>query len=430
MGENDDWDFEKERKREHPINDIDTLIHFLKAAVGTGILGMPLAFKNSGLSLGLIFTILVAIICTHCAYILVKCAHIMYKRLRVTEMTFPGVGEAIFANGPEWGRKYSTVARFFIVIGLFSTYFGSLSVYTVIIAQNFQQVIEIHTGSSYNVRIYIAAFFIPLVLLTWIPNLKALSPVSLVANGMMLVSIGITFYYLIDGIKSPLDMPQTARFTEWPMFFSITIFAMEAIGVVLPLENNMTTPKHLLGICGILDQAMTAVTIIYALLGYLGYLKYGDEVLGSITLNLPTKDYAAQAVKILVALAVFCTFGLQYYVCLEIVWGAIKDRFKSKKLFYEYIVRTIITFCAVLLAVIVPTIGPFMGLIGALCFGFLGLVFPVILETVLYYDIGFGPGKWVLWKNIAIFIFGILAIIFGSYNSVVDIIKEYTSTGE
>lgn len=59
---------------------------------------------------------------------------------------------------------------------------------------------------------------------------------------------------------------------------------------VLPLENNMTTPKHLLGICGILDQAMTAVAIIYGLLGYMGYLKYGDEVLGSITLNLPTKD--------------------------------------------------------------------------------------------------------------------------------------------
>lgn len=69
--------------------------------------------------------------------------------------------------------------------------------------------------------------------MTWIPNLKALAPVSLVANGMMLVGLGITFYYLIEGISSPLDKPQAAHFTDWPMFFSITIFAMEAIGVVI-----------------------------------------------------------------------------------------------------------------------------------------------------------------------------------------------------
>ncbi|CAH1389589.1 unnamed protein product [Nezara viridula] len=426
MGENDDWEFDKERKRDHPTTDLDTLIHFLKAAVGTGVLGLPLAFKNSGLSLGVIFTVIVAIICTHCALILVKCAHIAYKKMRVTELTFPEVSEAIFANGPEWGRKYSTSARISIVVGLFATYFGSLSVYTVIIAQNFQQVIECHTGYSYNVRIYISAFLIPLILLTWIPDLKSLAPVSLVANGFMLISIGITMYYLVDGIQSPLDMPQAAYFTEWPMFFSITIFAMEAIGVVLPLENNMVTPKHLVGICGILDMAMIVVTIIYILLGFMGYLKYGDEVLGSITLNLPTEDYAAQAVKILVALAVFCTFGLQYYVCLEIVWGALKNRFKTHVRFYEYVVRTIITFAAVLLAVIVPTIGPFMGLIGALCFGFLGLLVPVTLETVLYYDVGFGPGKWILWKNIGIFIFGIMAIVFGTHTSMIDIIHEYT----
>lgn len=47
----------------------------------------------------------------------------------------------------------------------------------------------------------------------------------------------------------------------------------------------------------------------------------------------------AQAVKILIALAVYCTFGLQFFVCLEIVWNGIKDRFEKRPLLVNYITR-------------------------------------------------------------------------------------------
>lgn len=52
--------------------DCDTLTHLLKASLGTGILAMPDAFKNSGLVVGIFATIFVAFLCTYCAYILVS----------------------------------------------------------------------------------------------------------------------------------------------------------------------------------------------------------------------------------------------------------------------------------------------------------------------------------------------------------------------
>lgn len=79
-----------------------------------------------------------------------------------------------------------------------------------------------------------------------------------------------------------------------------------------------------------------------------------------------------------------------------------------------------------LLAVAVPTIGPFVGLIGALCFSLLGLIFPVVIEVITYWDIGFGPGNWLVFKNVFLFVFGVVALVFGSYTSVLDIIKEYS----
>lgn len=78
---------------------MDTLTHLLKASLGTGILAMPLGFSHVGLVTGLLATILTAIICTHCAYVLVKCAHSLYGRTKKTQMTFAEVAEASCVNG-------------------------------------------------------------------------------------------------------------------------------------------------------------------------------------------------------------------------------------------------------------------------------------------------------------------------------------------
>jgi proton-coupled amino acid transporter len=81
----------------------------------------------------------------------------------------------------------------------------------------------------------------------------------------------------------------------------------------------------------------------------------------------------------------------------------------------------------VLLAVAVPTIGPFIGLIGAFCFSILGLLVPVFIETVTYWDIGFGRLNWVAMKNVIICIIGLLALVFGSRSAISEIIGLYSS---
>lgn len=58
----------------------------------------------------------------------------------------------------------------------------------------------------------------------------------------------------------------------------------------MPLENNMETPQNFLGVCGVLNQGMSGITLVYILLGFLGYLRYGDLTEGSITLNLPETE--------------------------------------------------------------------------------------------------------------------------------------------
>ena len=311
-------------------------------------------------------------------------------------------------------------------MGLFITYFGTCSVYTVIVAENFKQLFEHHFSSVYDLRVYILALLLPLILLSWVPNLKYLAPVSMIANAFMAIGLGITFYYLVFNLPDISERALVTSVLKLPPFFGIVIFAMEAIGVVMPLENSMKTPQNFIGICGVLNKGMGGVTLVYILLGFLGYMKYGDKCLGSITLNLPIEEGPAQIVKLLIALAVYCTFGLQFYVCLEIGWNSIKEKFTKRPLMVNYVMRTVLVTAAVLLAVAVPTIGPFVGLLGAFCFSILGLLIPVFIEMVTYWEQGFGKYNWVIYKNVFVILFGLMALIFGSKDAILEIIKMYS----
>lgn len=58
----------------------------------------------------------------------------------------------------------------------------------------------------------------------------------------------------------------------------------------MPLENAMRTPKQFRGTVGVLNRAMFIIIALYVGMGFFGYLKYGNDVRGSITLNLPQHE--------------------------------------------------------------------------------------------------------------------------------------------
>lgn len=50
----------------------ETLLHMLKASLGTGILAMPNAFHNAGYVVGIVGTLVIGFLCTYCIHILVS----------------------------------------------------------------------------------------------------------------------------------------------------------------------------------------------------------------------------------------------------------------------------------------------------------------------------------------------------------------------
>lgn len=102
--------------------------------------------------------------------------------------------------------------------------------------------------------------------------------------------MAITFAYLLKDLPRISTVRAFAPLNALPLYCATAIYAFEGIGVVLPLENNMKTPQDFDGLNGVLNTGMTIVAVMYTAVGFFGYLKYGDRVQASITLNLESSS--------------------------------------------------------------------------------------------------------------------------------------------
>ncbi|XP_049308795.1 proton-coupled amino acid transporter-like protein CG1139 [Bactrocera dorsalis] len=403
------------------------LAHLLKSSLGTGILAMPMAFYNGGLLFGMIATLVVGFLCTHCVQILVKTSQDICKEIRVPALSYAETAEKVFENGPKRLRSWSNFAKQFVDGGLMGTYFAAACVYMVFIATSFHDVINYDTGLKWDVRIYIAIIVIPCLLIGQIRNLKWLVPFSAMANIFIVVTFVIVLYYLFSEPLVFEDKPLIAKASQLPLYFATVIFAMEGIGVVMPVENTMKNPQRFLGCPGVLNTAMIVVVSLYAVIGFLGYARYGSDVLGSITLNLKEGVPLADTAKLLMAVAILFTYGLQFYIPNEILWKKISHKFNEQHHNRtQILLRTGIILISGGVAAAIPNLEPFISLVGAIFFSLLGIFAPSVCETVYLWPDRLGWCKWKLYKNIFLAAFSICALIAGSTASIHEIIKMYT----
>lgn len=137
---------------------------------------------------------------------------------------------------------------------------------------------------------YMIIIMVGLLIICQVRELKHLVPFSFFANVFMIISFSITLYYMFLDIPNPSSRDMFTSLGQLPLFFSTVIFAMEGIGVVMPLENSMSNPQHFLGCPSVLYSAMGTVVLLYSSIGFFGYVKFGSDTAGSITLNLPVDE--------------------------------------------------------------------------------------------------------------------------------------------
>ncbi|XP_063380142.1 proton-coupled amino acid transporter-like protein CG1139 [Cydia fagiglandana] len=412
----------------HPTSTVGSFFHLLKSSLGSGLLAMPAAFKHIGIIPGVFGTALVALIATHCVHILVSTSRALCEESRVASLSYAETCEKAFKHGPKMIRRFSTHVRHFADFAMAGVCLGGTSVYVIFIASSLKDICDhFYPSHVYSVKTYCVFLLLPLILTSQIRHLKFLVPFSLLANLCLLLTFLITCYYTFQGIPSVGPEKLAVGITQWPLFLSTAIFAMEGINVVMPVENEMANPKRFLGCPGVLNVTMVVVATLYGVVGLFGFLKYGDEAQGSVTLNLPQDEILAMVAKILVAVAVFFTYCLQMYAPLDILWTRIQSCISvNYHNLGQVVLRTLCVALTVTLAIAVPDLELLIGLVGAIFFSTLGLLIPVVVQTAHCWDRDLGPYLIVVWKNTLLLLFYLLVLVSGCYVSIAEMVAKFS----
>ncbi|XP_031826594.1 proton-coupled amino acid transporter 2 isoform X4 [Nomia melanderi] len=407
--------------------------------VGSGIFALGDAFKHAGLLLAPPLTIILGVICVHAQHILVKCNEEVKRRVNdpIAASGFAGTVEMCFATGPLSLRKYSVLMRKVINVFLCVTQLGFCCVYFVFISTNMKQVLDVY-GIEMDVHQHMAVVLIPIMLSTWIRNLKYLVPISSLANFLVIAGYIATMYIMCRDLPPIRERAYVAKWHDLPLFFGTVIYSFEGITLVLPLKNEMKKPSNFNKPLGVLNVGMVIVGAMFVAMGFVSYLKYGDDVAGSVTLNLESKEVVdgkivvvhsslPQCIKVAISLSILFTYALQFYVPVAIMWPAIAKQFGPFRwpVLAETVFRSVLCLLTFVLAEAIPELGLFISLVGAVSSTALALIFPPIIEMVVCGQ-NASLGMFTMSKDIVIVLIGLLGFVTGTYESITSIIAAFS----
>lgn len=407
-----------------------TMMHIIKGNVGTGILAMPAAFKHAGLAVGTGGILVIGLICIHCMHMLVKCQEVLCQKLNFPFLDYEDVAENAFANGPVKLQKFSKFFRKAIILFLFITQLGFCCVYVFFVSDSISNVVSNLFGYKLHANWCMLMLWPCMILVNMVKSLKHLAYASAAANVLQLAGLSLVLINLVQGLPNTRQAKLVAEPTTMPLFFGTAVYAFEGIGIVLPIKKDMAEPGAFGGKIGVLNTSMTVVSALYTAIGFFGFLKFGESVTANIALNLDPSP-ANEALRIMFAFAIYLSYPLQFYVPFNILWPAIVEKYELRgndhRNYYEFAARAFFITLTFLIAAIVPKLDLFISLVGSFSSSCLALIFPPIIQAVVFWECELRKSArcaWIL-KNILICIFGVSIFIIGTYVALRDIVIAF-----
>ncbi|EPB70731.1 transmembrane amino acid transporter protein [Ancylostoma ceylanicum] len=335
------------------------LFNLIKAMCGVGVFALPVAFKQSGLWMGVVLSLALGVVHAHSMIKLVKCSQHLSKKKQcsgdsntftittIAESTSSEKTRHLVSDSPTRNSE-SRDCRSGTATGKEEAAEENR------VALNYGNMAEEAFATRKT---------------QWLR--KVAKPTKFAVNlcviGLQLGMCSAFYIFVVDHVSQIIDYLFTIDLSRLTLFFAILPFFI-LIATVLPLENKMRRPQDMLGFFGVITISVAFICAVYVTVGFLGYLTYGDDLKGSITLNL-TDSPLDFSVKGMLLLMTYCGYLIQHYPIVEMLWPYIQRRSsgasKCTSLMLDYALRYTVVVMSFALAYAIPNfkdIIPFVGI--------------------------------------------------------------------
>ncbi len=364
--------------------------------VGSGMLGMPYAFSQSGWLLGIISLSTISGLNLYAMLLLVKT-----RRKLVSDgfENIQGYGDVGRVISGERGER-------FVNNCLVISQVGFATAYIIFIAANLNNMYDID-------RAWVCFGCVPvLAILVQLKDMKHLSPFSLIADVANLA--GLTAVLCQDWKAFHDYHEPVVKFDFSKMLYvsAVALYSLEGVGMIIPLELSCEDVKWF---PSLLKKTVFAITSLMAIFGCFGYFAFGASTAAPVTLNLG--GGVTTLVKLALCLALYLTFPVMMFPVNEVM----EDIFLGKGSRQNKAFRTAVVTFSATIAWLIPDFGKFLSLVGASICTILGFILPCYFHLQ-----AFEKSELPLWERTmdwSLMVFGFVFAVIGTYNSVVDLIN-------
>jgi len=365
-----------------------TFINAVISFIGSGMYGLPIAFRHIGVIGGVLGMIFVSVVSLHCMFLVVDCRNFLETHCSKQIKTYGDIGFYAF------GHVGARVVDFCVML----TQVGFCISYLIVISQSMREVFGHITK-----RMWIILCLPLLIRASWLRSLKSIAPMSVLAvlteSLAALMVAGFTVQEIFSSPSVPdkhsvalaamaNDSSASAAhelalidFRGIPYFFGVSIYTFEGIGMVIPVMNSMKDVTKFRFVWG---SALALVATINTLFGFLGYMAYRGEVADIIISNLPQSN-TTSLMKVSLCLGLFCTYPLMMFPVIEMLeefLGRAGDAVPAK----WNAMRSSLVLGTGAVALLVPKFSLFIALVGASGCALLAFVLPSAFHLKLRYE--------------------------------------------
>ncbi|KQJ89699.1 amino acid transporter ANT1 isoform X2 [Brachypodium distachyon] len=383
-----------------------TLGNVVVSIVGTGVLGLPYAFRTAGWLAGSLGVAAAGCATLYCMLLLVDCR----DKLEEEETEEPC--DVLYTYGDLGDKCFGTLGRCLTEILIFVSQAGGSVAYLIFIAQNLHSMFtQLMSPAG-----FIFAILLPVqTALSFVCSMSSLSPFSIVADACNVLAMAIVIKDDVQLFDHPFAN-RSAFNGLWaiPFTFGVAVFCFEGFSMTLALEASMAERRKFRWV---LSQAVVCIIFVYACFGVCGYLAYGEATKDIITLNLPN-TWSSSAVKVGLCFALAFTFPVMMHPIHEIVEMRIRSIGCFHKLSHNvhgaewlglHSSRIAVVIILAVVASFVPAFGSFISFVGSTVSALLAFVLPTAFHLRIV------GSSMSLWQRLLDYGFLLFGLVFAGY---------------